>query len=54
MELCWQKLKDLFEFPARFDEEVTKERAFLIMGNSFKYFIYYLNKNYVKKGIEPE
>ena len=54
MELCWQKLKDLFEFPTRFDEEVTKERAFFIMGNSFKYFRYYLNKNHVKKGIEPE
>ena len=24
------------------------------MGNSFKYFRYYLNKNYVKKGIELE
>ena len=46
--------EDLFEFPTRFDEEVTKERAFFIMGNSFKYFRYYLNKNYVKKGIEPE
>ena len=42
MELCWQKLKDLFEFPAIFDEEVTKDQAFFIMGNSFKYFRYYL------------
>jgi hypothetical protein len=24
------------------------------MGNSFKYFRYYLNKNYVKNGIKPE
>ena len=49
MELCWQKLKDLFEFPARFDEEVTKERALFIMGNSFKYFRYYLNTQYLRK-----
>ena len=54
MELCWQKLKDLFEFSARFDEEVTKDWAFFIMGNSSKYFRHYLKKNYVKKGIEPE
>jgi hypothetical protein len=54
MELCWQKLKDLFEIPPGFNEEVTKDRAFFIMGNSFKYFRYYLNKNYVKNGIEPE
>ena len=47
-------MKDLFEFPAGFDEEVTKDQAFFIMGNSFKYFRYYLNKNYVKKGIEPK
>jgi hypothetical protein len=54
MELCWQKLKDLFEIPPGFNEEVTKDRAFFIMGNSFKYFRYYLNKNYVKKGIKLE
>ena len=29
MELCWQKLKHLFEFPTRFDEEVTKGMASL-------------------------
>jgi len=33
---------------------VVKDRAFFIMGNSFKYFRYYLNTQYVRKGIEPE
>ena len=51
---CWQKLNDPFDFLDGFDEEVTKSRAFFIMGNSFKYVRYYLNKNYVKKGIEKE
>ena len=54
MELCRQKLKDLLEFPTRFDEEVTNDWVFFIMGNSFKYFRYYLNTQYVSKGIEPE
>jgi hypothetical protein len=52
--LCWEKLKDLFDFPDGFDEEVVKDRIFFIMGNSFKYFRYYLNTQYVRKGIEPE
>ena len=52
--LCWEKLKDLFVFPDGFDEEVVKDRAFFIMGNSFKYFRYYLNTQYVRKGIELE
>jgi hypothetical protein len=54
MELCWQKLKELFEFPPGFNEEVTKDRAFYVMGNSFKYFRFMLHKYYVKKGIEPD
>jgi hypothetical protein len=33
---------------------VVKDQAFFIMGNSFKYFRYYLNAQYVRKGIEPE
>jgi hypothetical protein len=41
-------------FPDGFDEEVVKDRAFFIMGNSFKYFRYYPNTQYVRKGIEPE
>ena len=41
--LCWEKLKDLFVFPDGFDEEVVKDQAFFIIGNSFKYFSYYLN-----------
>ncbi|CAD6255586.1 unnamed protein product [Miscanthus lutarioriparius] len=53
MELCWQKLKDLFEFPAGFDEEVTKERAFFIMGNSFKYFRSRMRRN-AKKELEMQ
>ena len=52
--LCWEKLKDLFVVPNGFDEVVVKDRAFFIMGNSFKYFRYYLNSNYVSKGIELE
>ena len=52
--LCWEKLKDLFVFPNGFDEEVVKDWPFFIMGNSFKYFRYYLNSQYVRKGIEPE
>jgi hypothetical protein len=52
--LCWVKLKDLFVFPGWFDEEVVKDWAFFIMGNSFKYFRYYLNFQYVRNGIEPE
>jgi hypothetical protein len=42
------------EFPPGFNEEVAKDRAFFIMGNSFKYFKYYLHRNHVKKGIKPE
>ena len=41
--LCYEKLKDLFVSPYRFDEEVAKDWALFIMGNSFKYFRYYLN-----------
>jgi hypothetical protein len=37
-----------------FDEEVVKDQAFFIMGNSFNYFRYYLKTHYVRKGIEPE
>ena len=33
---------------------MVKDRAFFIMGNSFKYFRYYLNSQYVRKGIKPE
>ena len=44
----------MFVFLDGLDEEVVKDWAFFIMGNSFKYFRYYLNKNYVKKGIKPE
>ena len=51
--LCWEKL-NLFVFHDEFDEEVVKDRAFFIMANSFKYFRYYLNTQYVRKGIEPE
>jgi hypothetical protein len=40
---------DLFVFPDGFDEEVVKDRAFFIMDNSFKYFRYYLNFQYVRK-----
>ena len=39
---CFEKLKDLFVFPDGFDEEVVKDRAFFIMGKSFKYFRYYI------------
>jgi hypothetical protein len=42
------------EFPPGFNEEVAKDRAFFIMGNSFKYFKYYLHRNHVKKGIKLE
>ena len=48
------KLKDVFVFLDGLDEEVVKDRAIFIMGNSFKYFRYYLNSQYVRKGIEPE
>ena len=41
-------------FSHGFDEEVVKDHAFFIMGNSFKYFRYYLYSQYVRKGIEPE
>ena len=41
-------------FSDGFDEEVIKDHAFFIMGNSFKYFRYYLNSQYVGKGIKPE
>jgi hypothetical protein len=43
--ICWEKLKDLFVFPYGFDEEMVKDWAFFIMGNSFKYFRYYLKTN---------
>ena len=52
--LCREKLKELFVFPDGFDEEVVKDRAFFIMGNSFKYLRYYLNSQYVRKGIEQQ
>ena len=52
--LCWEKLKDLFVFPNGFDEEVVKDQTFFIMGNSFKYLRYYLNTQYVRKGIKSE
>ena len=52
--LCYEKLKDFFVSPHRFDEEVAKDWALFIMGNSFMYFRYYLNTQYVRKSIEPE
>jgi hypothetical protein len=52
--LCSEKLKDLFVFPDGFDEEVVKDQTFFIMGNSFKYFEYYLKTQYVRKGIKPK
>ena len=33
---------------------MVKDQAFFIMGNSFKYFRYYLTFQYVRKGIEPQ
>ena len=44
----------MFVFPDGFDEEEVKGQTFFIMGNSFKYFRYYLNTQYERKGIEPE
>jgi len=47
-------LKDLFIFLNGFDEEVVKDQAFFIIGNSFNYFRYFLNTRYARKGIEPK
>jgi hypothetical protein len=42
----------LFVLSDCFDEEVAKNQAFFIMDNYFRY--YYLNTQYVRKGIEPK
>jgi len=51
-EIAWEKLREKFRFPEG-TENLSKRRALLLMGNSFKNFRCELNK-LVKKGEEPD
>ncbi|KAG2629994.1 hypothetical protein PVAP13_3KG472402 [Panicum virgatum] len=51
-EICWGKLKEKFIFPED-SEPLARRRALFLMGNSFRYFKFTLNKH-VKNETEPD
>ncbi|XP_039787539.1 uncharacterized protein LOC120653952 [Panicum virgatum] len=51
-EICWAKLKEKFIFPED-SEPLARRRALFLMGNSFRYFKFTLNKH-VKNETEPD
>ncbi|KAG2584011.1 hypothetical protein PVAP13_6KG256506 [Panicum virgatum] len=51
-EICWAKLKEKFIFPEDL-EPLARRRALFLMGNSFRYFKFTLNKH-VKNETEPD
>ncbi|KAG2562468.1 hypothetical protein PVAP13_8KG074601 [Panicum virgatum] len=51
-EICWPKLKEKFIFPED-SEPLARRQALFLMGNSFRYFKFTLNKH-VKNETEPD
>jgi hypothetical protein len=51
-EICWGKLKEKFIFPEG-SEALARRQALFLMGNSFRYFKFTLNKH-VKNETEPD
>jgi hypothetical protein len=51
-EICWGKLKEKFIFPED-SEALARRRALFLMGNSFGYFKFTLNKH-VKNETDPD
>ncbi|KAG2534049.1 hypothetical protein PVAP13_9NG227722, partial [Panicum virgatum] len=49
-EICWGKLKEKFIFPED-SEPLARRRALFLMGNSFRYFKFTLNKH--RDGWDP-
>ena len=53
-EVCWTKLKELFNFPEGTDMALVRKKALSSMATTFKWMKYDLNKQFVKSNTEPE